>query len=181
VKARIVALAAALIAAVAVANAAVFVYYPANVKVVPQQPPIVFDEGTNANQADLLGNTIEVSIAQNKTEVNITVHPTLQYTYYYNILVVNNTDSNAYYVNFYVNFTNFTASFQEAYLVINGQKYLIQNGQFVLSTPLTLNANEYINVSLLFYAPDSQQFQGNVVIDLQLVYSPTTETFQTLP
>jgi len=182
VKARIAAVAAALIAAVVVANAAVFVYYPANVQIVPQEPPIVFEYGSNANQADLRGNTIEVSIAQNKTAVNITLHPTLQYTYYYDILVVDNVDTaNAYYVNFYVVNTNYTASFQEAYLVINGTKYLIQNGQFVLPTPLTLNAGANVSIGLLFYAPDSQQFQGNVTIDLQLVYSPTTETFQTLP
>jgi hypothetical protein len=78
--------------------ASVFVYYPASITVSPVSPPVVFATGSNANQSDLLGNTIAVSIGSNATSLNVTIHPTYQVTYYKNIAKIANNDQQTYYV-----------------------------------------------------------------------------------
>jgi len=171
-----------------VANAAVFVYYPAIINVEPVKPDIVFDLGTNANQPDLAGNTITVTIpgtqgtTGNQTEISITLHPTLQYTYYYDIFTINNTGTVDYYVNIYIYTTNVTTGFVEAYMFLNDTKIPLNETGFVSATNLLLPAGSYFSVSFLFYAPDSQAFpQDPIQINMSVVYSPVDEQFQPLP
>jgi len=185
---RLVAVAALALTAALVANAAVFVYYPAIINVEPVQPDIVFDLGTNANKPDLANNTITVTIpgtagtTGNQTEITITVHPTLQFTYYYDIFTINNTGGVTYYVNFYIYSSNVTSAFAEAYLVVNGTKIPLNATGFASDVNLELPAGDHFSVGLLFYAPDSQVFpQDPVQINLTVVYSPVDETFQPLP
>ncbi len=179
---RIIMMMAALAVSIAVANAAVFVYYPVGVTAIPQKPDVVFAPGTNAGNTDLGGNTITVNIGVNATNATIVVHPTLEYTYYYDILVVKNNGTQAYYVNFYVSDANYTAAgFTNAYLVVDGVKYPIVAGQLVLANNLQLAAGANITIGILFYAPDDAKFNGNAAISLNLVYSPVNETAPNLP
>jgi len=186
---RLVVVAALALTAALVANAAVFVYYPAIINVEPVKPDVVFDIGTNSNQPDLAGNTITVTIPGvttttdgNATEVYITVHPTLQYTYYYDILTIKNNGGIDYYVNIYIYSTNVTSAFTEAYIIIDGTKISLDQTGFASATNLVLPAGGSFSVSLLFYAPDSQIFpQDPVQINMSVVYSPVNEQFQPLP
>jgi hypothetical protein len=111
---------AGLALALALVNAAVFVYYPMNITVSPQKPPVYFDYGSNANQNDLMGNTISVAISQASTSLSIQVHPTYQVNYYKNITVIKSQDtSNAYYVLFDVTDPINDTSVTSAYLIIS--------------------------------------------------------------
>lgn len=178
-----VALAVVAVAAV-VANAAVFVYYPATIQVQPQKPPVAFQTGTNSNGNDLNGTQISVTIGTNGTEAAIALHPTLGYDYYYDILQVKNNDDQAYYVNFYVAASNVTSvGIAEAYIVIDGVKYPVVAGQLLLANNTLLNAGQTLSIGVLFYTPDGAQLNvnGKGVIDLYLVYSPVNEQPQTLP
>jgi len=190
---RLALVGALVVATALVANAAVFVFYPVDITIVPTAPEIGFYTGTNANNLDLAGNTIEVVIPGvtttdgNATQAYITVHPTLQYTYYYDILRINNTGAITYYVNIYIEATNVSTSFVEAYLIINDTannvviKAPINETGFVLDTNLAVPAGASFPVSLLFYTPDSTQFTGTLVVNMSLVYSPSDEQFQPLP
>jgi len=88
---------------ISIAFAGVFVYYPMEVILQPVSPPVYFDEGNNSNQNDLRsGNKISVSIGDNKTSLNIVVHPTYRVTYYKNVSIVYNNDGRSYRVCFRV-------------------------------------------------------------------------------
>jgi len=78
------------------ASAAVFVYYPMNVSIQQQAPPVVFALGSDANKADLGGQTITVSLGANQTSATLTLHPTYQTAYYQDILHIKNTGSSSY-------------------------------------------------------------------------------------
>ena len=182
-----VALAVVAVAAL-VANAAVFVYYPATVEVYPQQAPVVFQGGSNAGSSDLNGNQITVDIGTSGTNASIAVHPTYGYNYYYDILWVTNNDDQVYYVNFYVKSSNVTAvGIAEAYIVINDQKYAIPTSgsgtEPLLSGNIPLDAGETLSIGFLFYTPDGAALDTTkkAVIDLYLIYSPTNENPQLLP
>jgi len=87
--------------ALAVANAAVFVYYPMSVTLQPSKPAVYFLPGSNANKPDIMygaGNTIAVTIDSAGAQASITVHPTYQRTYYKEVLNITNQDTQAYYV-----------------------------------------------------------------------------------
>lgn len=91
------ALLALLAAGIAVANASVFVFYPITTTLSPVAPPIIFAPSSNTNTTDLGGNTIQVVIGDANASLEITVHPTYQTTYYKDIALIKNTDSNKYY------------------------------------------------------------------------------------
>ncbi len=178
-----VALAVVALAAL-VANAAVFVYYPAYVNVQAQKAPVKFAAGTNAGQPDINGNTIVVTVQQNGTEATLTLHPTLEYNYYYDILRVVNQGQQAYYVNFYINTSNITSiGITEVYIVVNGTKYLAIPGQVVMPQNVLLNANQQLIIGILFYSPDDAVFNLNATgrMELFLIYSPVNEAPQPLP
>jgi len=81
----------ALAIALAVANAAVFVYYPMTVNVSGTTAEVRFAPGSNANKDDLAGQTIEVVLEGSyNTKATITVHPTNERTYYRDVLVIEN-------------------------------------------------------------------------------------------
>jgi hypothetical protein len=113
---------------ISIVNASVFVYYPINLTISPQEPPVVFSAGSNANVDgnDLWGETITVYIkdgvdTNEGTSLTIEVHPTLQRNYYYDIAKIkNNDDSNTYYIKFRVTTPITDNGVNEAYLVING-------------------------------------------------------------
>lgn len=74
--------------------ASVFAYYPFQLQVQPVEPLVIFEYGSNANQSDLgAGNTIAVTLGDNKTSVTITIHPTYHTTYYKNVTRIVNSDN----------------------------------------------------------------------------------------
>jgi len=76
---------------IAVANAAVFVYYPMTVNVSGTTAEVRFAPGSNAGGADLAGQTIAVALEGSyNTKATITIHPTNERTYYKNVLVIEN-------------------------------------------------------------------------------------------
>ncbi len=80
-----------------VANASVFVYYTSSLSLQTSQPPVYLKEGSNANQPDLFGNTITVTVGSAGASASLTLHPTYGKTYYKNVLeVVNQDTTNAY-------------------------------------------------------------------------------------
>lgn len=82
---------ALLITSIALASA--FAYYPLTITATPQAPRVVFQTGSNANQPDLGGKTIAVSIGANGTSASVTINPTYRETYYRNVLKLYNGDS----------------------------------------------------------------------------------------
>ena len=110
---------------ISIVNASVFVYYPINLTISPQNPPVVFSTGSNSNERDLWDKTITVDItdgvADNEgTRLTIEVHPTLQKNYYYDIArIKNNDDKHTYYIKFRVTSCINDDRVYEAYLIIN--------------------------------------------------------------
>jgi len=85
--------------ALAVVNAAVFVYYPMSLNLEPSKPAVYFVPGSNANQPDVMygaGNTIAVTVDSAGAQATMTVHPTYQRTYYKEVLNITNQDTQAY-------------------------------------------------------------------------------------
>jgi hypothetical protein len=111
---------------ISIVNASVFVYYPINLTISPQEPPVVFSAGSNANVDgnDLWGETITVYIkdgvdTNEGTSLTIEVHPTLQRNYYYDIAKIKNKDTNTYYIKFRVTSRTNDDNVNVAYLIIN--------------------------------------------------------------
>jgi len=112
---------------ISIVNASVFVYYPITLTISPQNPPVVFLEGSNAGGNDLWGNTITVNTGDG-TSLTIEVHPTLQKNYYYNITEIKNNDSlHAYYIKFRVTEPITDSRVDEAYLIINNTNTKVQH------------------------------------------------------
>ncbi|MEM2214140.1 MAG: hypothetical protein QXI72_03855 [Candidatus Nezhaarchaeales archaeon] len=80
----------------AFAAASVFAYYPFQLTVSPVSPPVTFEYGNNSGQPDLGTGTISVSLGNNKTSVQVSIHPTYNTTYYKNVTLLNNSDSKEY-------------------------------------------------------------------------------------
>jgi len=88
----------ALAAIVAAVNAAVFVYYPLTVNVRGTTAEVRFAPGSNADQPDLAGRTIAVTLEGSyNTKVTVTVNPTNERTYYRDVLWIENYGVNRYY------------------------------------------------------------------------------------
>jgi len=76
---------------VAAVNAAVFAYYPLTVNVAGTTAEVRFAAGSNANQPDLAGNTIGVTLEGScNTKATVTIHPTNERTYYRDVLWIEN-------------------------------------------------------------------------------------------
>jgi len=172
---RKLAILALLAIGVAVANASVFVFYPITIGAQPASPPLKFYAGSNANQNDLSG-TITVSLGDNGTSVDITVHPTYQYTYYHNITVVKNEGSSALY--FKINVSNAISGLPtggKAYLIIRvGTSThtvdLTQTGAQP-SNWIALNSGEKAEVDLEFYIPEGVALPSSISTTVHLVYT----------
>ncbi len=103
------------------AIAGVFVFYPATVTIQQQYAPVVFDVGSNANKADLEGETIKVNVPDEGTSAEIIVHPTYQTTKYTDILHIksNTSSGTTYYVYIKVDSTGGFPSSATASLIIH--------------------------------------------------------------
>jgi len=179
-----------------VAFAAVFVFFPANITMSFASPPVIFLPGKNANQPDIgQGNTIGVTVGDNKTSVSITLHPTYQKTYYQNITLVKNVESGAgskaYNLWFKVNtpVSGLPAGSQAKLLVY--QAGAARNGAPILTVDLTssgvsnmitLNANSFYEIDFFVVYPEGQRLPQNpVTASLELIFSPQSETPPTYP
>ncbi len=106
-EAVLTALALAMVLAISISYANVFVYYPIQVSISPVNPPVYFQDGSNADQNDIGGqgsgagyqsNTINVTVSEGGTKLEITVHPTLKTAYYKDIARIKNDDGKTYYI-----------------------------------------------------------------------------------
>lgn len=167
--------------------ASVFVYYPATVTATPTAPPVIFAEGSNANKIDLKGNTISVSITNANTSLAVTVHPTYQTTYYKNITLIKNLDSNAYYIAVRVNTPASDTNLQSAKLIIrdstSGDLKEIDLMKSGTSSWISLSAGSSftVDLSITYAAGASSDYKtppgSGFTANIQLIYSPTnTET-----
>jgi len=181
---------------ISIAFASVFVYYPMEVTLRPVQPPVYFDEGTNANKADLgSDNTISVSIGSNKASLTITVHPTYRVTYYKDVSIVYNNDGKSYKVCFRVNTPlSDLPSGLKVYLYIYSQggtrslsgnpptpsSYLAQidltsNGETCVGT---LDSDNFYEMDLYIYIPEGASgiTSTTYTAEIHLIYTPSSET-----
>ncbi len=172
---------ALLAAGIAVANASVFVFLPVQVSVNPTQPPVIFVSGSNAGQPDLSG-TIDVSVGANASSLVLTVHPTYQTTYYYNIsLVKNNSTTTTYYIKFNVQTPLSLPSGSQAYLVVaapNGSIYKIDliAGGVQPNGWIALSAGDTLRLDLEFIIPEGVQLPSSASAQVGLVYSSVQES-----
>ncbi|GAY25829.1 hypothetical protein ATG_10320 [Desulfurococcaceae archaeon AG1] len=99
----IAAIAVTIALAISIAYANVFVYAPIEITLQPVNPPVYFEQGSNAGKPDLgPNNVITANPGPNKESLAVVIHPTYQTTYYKNISIVINSDNKAYYVYFKV-------------------------------------------------------------------------------
>lgn len=167
---------AAVAVALSLASASVFVYYPIQASLSFVQPPVQLEAGSNAGKADLAGNTISVSIGQNKTSATVTLHPTYQTTYYKDILNITNTDSNVYYINLLVASPPTLEPGEKVYVIIHNSDYS-QETVLDLTTStstgwITLNAGSTLYVDIQVYYPEGQPLPSSAqTIGFNLVYS----------
>jgi len=181
----------ALAVAAAAVNAAVFAYYPITVNITGVRP-VVFDYGSNANQPDLeAGNYIDVTLGSNSTSVTIKIHPTYQHTYYRNIALVRNIDTDkAYYVAFRV--TQPISDWPDGSVA----KMIVYTsgtpGTKVLEVDLKqqyttvwigpLSAGDYYRIDFYIYYPEGHPLPDGTQVQVQLIYSPqNTEQAPTVP
>jgi len=164
-----------------VALASVFVYNPLTININAVAPPVQFWPGSNANQADLGGNTITVTIGANKTSETITIHPTYQSTYYLNVSLINNTDTaTTYYVWIKVLTPATLPAGSEAYLILNDtastQVDLLTTGSY---GPITLAPGGLLQMDLNVTLPEGVQLPAATSAELQVIYS--TQSSETPP
>jgi len=179
---------AGLALALALVNAAVFVYYPMSIGLSPQKPPVYFDLGSNANQKDLWGNTITVSLSEANTNLAVQVNPTYQDNYYKNITVIKNQDTNpddVYYILFNVTDTISDTNVTTAELIVSDSSGTpiatidLKTNGVQPSSWITVNPGETLTVSLkITITPDSgvtystspSLADGSAIV--KLIYSP---------
>ena len=177
---------AGLALALALVNAAVFVYYPMSIGLSPQKPPVYFDLGSNANQKDLWGNTITVSLSEANTNLAVQVNPTYQDNYYKNITVIKSQDtSNTYYILFDVTDAITDTNVTTAELIVSDSSGApiatidLKSTGVQPSSWITVNPGETLTISLeLTITPDSgvtystspSLADGSATV--KLIYSP---------
>ena len=170
--------------ALAVVNASVFTYYPVNITLAPQQPPLIFKYGSNTKKHDLWGTTITADIGAANTSLTLTVHPTYQTTYYKDIARIKNQDSsNSYYVAIKVN-TPFTGP-TKANLIIydsSGNKIkevdLLSTGTPTWFGPISAGSEWSIDLEITIPEPQTGSYSSSPptiskpTASIQLIYSP---------
>ena len=170
------------------AYSGVFVYYPINVSLQPVNPPITFSPGSNANQNDLGGggnpyvsNKIGVSTGLKGTVLSLTLHPTFQHNYYYNLSLIVNNDGKAYYITFRVKqAANLPPGSAVRLLVYNapsgGQKVadvsLLSTGD--TSATAQIPAGGKWRIDVYIYIPEVSTLPNPTSAEVQLIYSPET-------
>ncbi|MEM0474174.1 MAG: hypothetical protein QXS11_02625 [Zestosphaera sp.] len=168
---------------ISIVNASVFVYYPVTLTIRPQEPPVVFHEGTNAGKPDLRGNKITVNIGNEGTSLEITVHPTLQKNYYYDIAKIVNQDNNdnVYYIKFRVTNPITDDGVVNASLIIRdtNDHYLIDlktTGLQPNNNWISLQASGELHVDLYLELSDYPGNEVSVSVDLIITTTGTAET-----
>ncbi|MEB3758261.1 MAG: hypothetical protein GSR87_00110 [Desulfurococcales archaeon] len=178
---------AGLALAVTIVNAAAFIYYPLNVELNVQKPPVYFGLGSNGNGADLWGNVINVTITDANTSLAVQVHPTYQLNYYKNISVIKNQDpNNAYYIMFNVTDAIIDTNVTSAELIITNASSVVlatidlkQTGLQPATGWIEIDPNETFTVSLEVIITPGTTVTYNTtptlddgVAGVRLVYSP---------
>ncbi|MEM2208359.1 MAG: hypothetical protein QXG17_06695 [Sulfolobales archaeon] len=175
------------LAITAIVLASVFAYYPLTITAQPTAPGVVFETGSNANQPDIgTGNTITVTIGDNKTSASITIHPTYRENYYKDVLRIKNGDDNA--MNVYIIFTSLSNTLPAGSVV----KLFVYNeatGTKVIELDITNpTTNQPISIGLIaaggtwqidfyVYIPEGTSIRvASYSASAKLVYSPSTET-----
>jgi hypothetical protein len=189
-----VALAIAIILSYAFAS--VFVYYPVTVNLSPVNPPIRFQPGSNANRDDLGGggspytsNTIGVIIGSDGASLTLTLHPTKQHNYYKDVSRIQNTDGKAYYITVRVkNAVNPSLpSSSVARLLIYSDPSgvtlvadvdLLATGDTSASA---IPAGAVWRIDLYIKIPEGSAVSGTYTAEIQLIYSPSSETPPIVP
>jgi len=168
---------------VSIVNASVFVYYPINLTISPQQPPVVFESGSNAGQRDLWGGIITVNIGDEGTSLSIKVHPTLQRNYYYDIVKIKNNDNNVYYLKFRVISPIADDRVSAAYLIIAdgdySEKINLKQGTLQPDGWFTLSADSKLRVDL--YLVLTGYADSSITVEVDLIYSTTTTETPPMP
>lgn len=163
-------------AASTVALASVFVYNPLTVNINPVSPPVIFDLGSNANQADLAGNTIEVTLGADQASATVTIHPTFQTTYYKNITLIKNTDTTTYYVWIRVESAASLPAGSTAYMILNDTSTttvdLLSTGSY---GPITLSGGQTLQADFRITIPEGTT-PSTTTATLKVIYSTSTET-----
>jgi hypothetical protein len=189
-----VALAIAIILSYAFAS--VFVYYPVNVNLSPVNPPIKFQPGSNANREDLGGggspyvsNTIGVTIGSDDASLTLTLHPTKQHNYYRNVSLIQNTDGKAYYITIRVTTpASLPSSSSVARLLIYNAPSggtLVANVNLLATgdtptPPVAIPAGAVWRIDLYIFIPEGSTV-STTSAEIQLIYSPSSETPPTVP
>jgi hypothetical protein len=191
-----VALAIAIILSYAFAS--VFVYYPVTVNLSPVNPPIRFQDGSNANREDLGGsgspytsNRIEVTIGSDGASLTLTLHPTKQHNYYRNVSLIQNTDGKAYYITVrVVSPATLPPGSQARLLIYNAPSggtlvanvNLLATGDTSATATIAASGNpgSIWRIDLYIFIPEGSTVSATSA-SLQLVYSPSNETPPTVP
>ena len=161
---------------ISIVNASVFVYYPINLTISPQEPPVVFSAGSNANKRDLGDRTITVITSNSGTSLTIEVHPTLQRNYYYDIAEIkNNDDSNTYYIKFRVTEPITDSRVDKAYLIINedyNNKIDLKSSGVQPNDWIELSSSSEFRVDL--YIVLNSVGSGDITVGVDLIISTTS-------
>ncbi|PWV36599.1 MAG: hypothetical protein DJ555_06455 [Desulfurococcaceae archaeon] len=191
----IAAIAVTIALAISIAYANVFVYAPIEITLQPVNPPVYFEQGSNAGKPDLgPNNVITANPGPNKESLAVVIHPTYQTTYYKNISIVINSDNKAYYVYFKVqDVLNNLPTGSIALLCVYGSNAprsltgwpvpsptgallcvdLLQTG--LNPNSVTLNANSKVELDIYVYIPEGTS-PSQTISKLNLIYTPTQET-----
>jgi len=176
--------------ALAFVAASVFVYYPLSVAVSPVEPPIVFEEGSNAGQYDLWNkttgesNTIEVVIGANFTSASVTIHPTYQTTYYKDVLWISNYDTKAYnvYLRVETPITTFPSGSDIKLRIYSRGANRADPPIATVSllsadtTPIgSLPSSGTWEVDVKVYIPEGSSLPSSATAGLRLIYTPSSE------
>jgi len=185
----------ALAIAVAVVNASVFVYYGLTVNISGTTAEVRFAYGANANQGDLAGQDIIVTLEGSfNTKATITIHPTNEKTYYRDVLRIENYGvSHIYYGWIKVNTPISDGDITSANLyvkdssgniiaTINLKSSTLQGGGFQIpaatssgSPPTVTPGRLYIDIEIqISRNVDAGTKTGSAV--LELIYSPSSES-----
>ncbi len=171
------------IAAVAsVAFASVFVYYPGTVTAYYQRPPVVWSSDSNTNATDLEGQEIKVITGSNATTLSVEVHPTYEYTYYKGIAKISNVGTRSY--NVYIriiesaDFGDISGASVELILHTSNSVQVLDMTESEGKTygPFLLNSGEDISVDIQYYLPSGVKLPSSVTFQIQLIYTPGSET-----
>lgn len=160
---------------ISVAVAAVFIYYPMHVNVQQLAPPVQFATGTNSGQSDLEGQTIGVSIGENKTSVTLSLHPTYQRAYYKDILHIKNTGTSTYqvYVRVDTPISLPTGGYAKMYIITPSNTYTVDLTTTGTTTIGSMASGADWQVDVEIYIPE-----GNPTItgsaSVSLIYTPET-------